>query len=76
MNIGMGNPFKKPKTPEMPKLPPPPKPLDPRTQSVDLEAEGESGSSNFEADLKRRRKKAQTSFAGETGGYGGNTNLG
>ena len=76
MNIGMGNPFKKPKAPEMPKLPPPPKPLDPRTKSVDLEAEGESGSSNFEADLKRRRKKAQTSFAGETGGYGGNTNLG
>lgn len=76
MNIRMGNPFKQPKMPPMPKMPKPPKPVEPRAQMVDLQAEGAGGASNFEADLKRRRKKSQTSFAGETGGYGGSTKLG
>ena len=53
-----------------------PDPVAPQAQMVDLQAEGESGASNFEAELKKRRKAAQTSFAGETGGYGGNTNQG
>jgi hypothetical protein len=70
----MGNPFKKPKAPEMPKLPPPPPKTPARAEMVDLEESGSA--SNFEADLRKRRKKSQTSFAGETGGYGGNTNLG
>jgi len=75
MNICMGNPFKKPKAPQMPKITPP-KPIPPRAEMVDLQAETASGASNFEAELKRRRKKSQTSFAGETGGYGGSTKLG
>ena len=44
---------------------------------VDLRDESESGgASNFEKELKKKRKQAQTSFAGETGGYGGGTKLG
>ena len=53
-----------------------PDPVAPQPQMVDLQAEGEGGASNFEAELKKKRKAAQTQFAGETGGYGGNTNLG
>jgi len=34
------------------------------------------GISNFESDLRSKRKKTRTSFAGDTGGYGGNTKLG
>ena len=34
------------------------------------------GISNFESELRAKRKKTRTSFAGDTGGYGGNTNLG
>ena len=75
MNIPMGNPFKKPKAPKMPEIKPP-KPVAPQAQMVDLQADTESGASNFEAELKKRRKKAQTSYAGETGGYGGSTKLG
>ena len=63
----MGNPFSKPKAP---------KPVAPQAQMVDLQAESESGASNFEAELKKRRKQTQTKMAGETGGYGGNTQLG
>jgi hypothetical protein len=37
---------------------------------------GELGGSNFESELKKKRKKTRTSFAGDTGGYGGNTKLG
>jgi len=59
-----------------PKTPKPPKPAAPQAQMVDLQAKDEDEASNFEAELKKRRKAAQTSFAGETGGYGGNTNLG
>jgi len=71
----MGNPFKKPKAPAPLPAPKPPKPIPAQAQLVDLASEG-GGTSNFEAELKKRRKKSQTSFAGETGGYGGNTNLG
>ena len=53
-----------------------PDPIAPQAQLVDLQAEGEGGASNFEAELKKKRKQEQTQFAGETGGYGGNTNLG
>ena len=56
-----------------------PDPVAPQAQLVDLQAEGEGGASNFEAELKKRRKQAQTTFAGETGGiqgYGGSTKLG
>ena len=59
-----------------PKAPKPPAPGAPQAQLVDLQAEGEGGASNFEAELKKKRKQAQTTLAGETGGYGGNTNLG
>ena len=65
MNIPMGAP--KVKKPD---------PVAPQAQMVDLQAEGEGGASNFEAELKKKRKAAQTSFAGETGGYGGGTKLG
>ena len=66
MNIFMGAP--KVKKPD---------PVAPQAQMVDLQAEGEkSGVSNFEAELKKRRKQSQTKMAGETGGYGGNTQLG
>ena len=67
MNIPMGAP--KVKKPD---------PVAPQAQMIDLQTEGatEGGASNFEAELKKKRKQAQTSFAGETGGYGGNTNLG
>lgn len=65
MNIGMGAP--KVKKPD---------PIAPQAQMVDLQAESESGASNFEAELKKKRKQSQTSFAGETGGYGGGTKLG
>ena len=65
MNIGMGAP--KVKKPD---------PVAPQAQMVDLQAEGESGASNFEAELKKKRKQSQTAFAGETGGYGGGTKLG
>lgn len=53
-----------------------PKPVAPQAQMVDLATDTEGGASNFEKELKKKRKQAQTSFAGETGGYGGNTNLG
>jgi hypothetical protein len=53
-----------------------PKPAAPQAQLVDLGAETSEGSSNFEAELKKRQKQAKTSFAGETGGYGGKTTLG
>ena len=53
-----------------------PKPVAPKAELIDLDADSASGASNFEAELKRLRKKAQTKFAGETGGYAGNTNLG
>ena len=57
-----------------------PKPAAPQAQLVDLATDTEGGASNFERELKKKRKQAQTSFAGETGGYqsgyGGNTNLG
>jgi len=53
-----------------------PDPVAPQAQMVDLQAEGEKGASNFEAELKKRRKQSQTKQAGETGGYGGNTTLG
>ena len=53
-----------------------PKPVAPQAQMVDLQAQDEGGASNFEAELKRLRKKSQTVKAGETGGYGGNTTLG
>ena len=65
MNIGMGSPKVKK-----------PAPVAPQAQMVDLQAEGEGGASNFEAELKKKRKQARTSFAGETGGYGGGTKLG
>ena len=75
MNICMGNPFKKPDTSKMPKVERP-KPIPPRAEMIDLQAEGSSGASNFESELRKRRKRSQTSFAGETGGYGGSTKLG
>ena len=53
-----------------------PDPVAPQAQLIDLDATSETGASNFEAELKRLRKKSQTVKAGETGGYGGNTNLG
>ena len=65
MNIGMGAP--KVKKPD---------PIAPQAQMVDLQAEGESGASNFEAELKKKRKQSQTTMAGETGGYGRGTKLG
>ena len=65
MNIPMGAP--KVKKPD---------PVAPQAQMVDLQSEGEGGASNFEAELKKKRKRSQTSFAGETGGYGGGTKLG
>lgn len=65
MNIGMGAP--KVKKPD---------PIAPQAQMVDLQAEGEGGASNFEAELKKKRKQSQTTMAGETGGYGGGTKLG
>ena len=53
-----------------------PKPAAPQAQLVDLGTETAEGSSNFEAELKKRQKQAKTAFAGETGGYGGKTTLG
>ena len=53
-----------------------PDPVAPQAQLVDLQTDSEGGASNFEKELKKKRKRAQTSFAGETGGYGGNTTLG
>ena len=53
-----------------------PDPVAPQAQLVDLATDTEGGASNFEKELKKKRKQAQTQFAGETGGYGGNTNLG
>jgi hypothetical protein len=53
-----------------------PAPAPAQAQLVDLQAETSEGASNFEAELKKRRKQSQTSFAGESGGYGGNTQLG
>lgn len=53
-----------------------PDPVAPQAQLVDLQADSEGGASNFEKELKKKRKASQTQFAGETGGYGGNTNLG
>ena len=53
-----------------------PDPIPSPAQLVDLQAQDEGGASNFEAELKRLRKKSQTVKAGETGGYAGNTNLG
>lgn len=65
-------------TPIMGSKPKKPDPVAPQAQLVDLQAEGatEGGASNFEKELKKKRKASQTQFAGETGGYGGNTNLG
>lgn len=37
---------------------------------------GGSSGSNFESELRAKRKKTRTSFAGDTGGYGGSTRLG
>ena len=59
-----------------PKKPKPPEPVAPKPELIDLNAEDASGASNFEAEIRKKRKKAQTQFAGETGGYGGNTKLG
>lgn len=61
---GMGSP----KTPK----PPPPAPAPAQL----VEADEGTGSSNFEEELRRLRKKSSTVKAGETGGYGGNTMLG
>ena len=52
-----------------------PDPVAPQAQLVDLDTE-KSGASNFEQELKKRQKQKRTQFAGETGGYGGNTQLG
>jgi len=54
----------------------PPPPVAAQAKLVDLGSGEDGGASNFEAELKKRRKQAQTSYAGETGGYGGSTNLG
>ena len=53
-----------------------PKPVAPQAQLVDLQTDAEGGASNFEKELKKKKAQSQTQFAGETGGYGGNTNLG
>jgi len=50
-----------------------PKPVPARAELVDL---NDSGRSNFEEELKRRQKQKKTTLAGETGGYGGTTQLG
>ena len=63
-------------TPIMGSKPKKPDPVAPQAQLVDLQTDSEGGASNFEKELKKKRAKAQTQFAGETGGYGGNTNLG
>ena len=63
-------------TPIMGSKPKKPDPVAPQAQLVDLQTDTEGGASNFEKELKKKRKQAQTQFAGETGGYGGNTNLG
>ena len=52
-----------------------PKPVPARAELVDLDTE-QGGRSNFEEELKKRQKRKQTVMAGETGGYGGNTQLG
>lgn len=52
-----------------------PAPVPPRAELVDLASE-QGGRSNFEEELKKRQKRKQTTIAGETGGYGGNTQLG
>lgn len=58
-----------------------PKPAPAPAQLVDLGQET-SGRSNFEQELKRLKKKKQSVYGGETGGYqgsggyGGSTNLG
>ena len=53
-----------------------PKPAPPRAELVELDTNAEGGRSNFEEELKKRQKRKQTTIAGETGGYGGNTQLG
>lgn len=54
-----------------------PAPVPARAELVDLSSEaGQGGRSNFEEELKKRQKRKQTTLAGETGGYGGNTQLG
>lgn len=53
-----------------------PKPAPPRAELVELDTTAEGGRSNFEEELKKRQKRKQTVMAGETGGYGGNTQLG
>ena len=63
-------------TPIMGSKPKAPKPAAPQAQMIDLQTDTEVGASNFEKELKKKRKASQTQFAGETGGYGGNTNLG
>ena len=63
-------------TPIMGSKPKKPDPVAPQAQLVDLQTDTEGGASNFEKELKKKRKQAQTSFAGETGGYGGSTRLG
>jgi hypothetical protein len=52
-----------------------PAPIPARAELVDLDTE-KGGRSNFEEELKKRQKRKQTTLAGETGGYGGNTQLG
>lgn len=52
-----------------------PAPVPARAELVDLDTE-KGGRSNFEEELKKRQKRKQTTLAGETGGYGGNTQLG
>lgn len=52
-----------------------PAPVPARAELVDLDTE-KGGRSNFEEELKKRQKRKQTTMAGETGGYGGNTQLG
>ena len=53
-----------------------PKPIPPRAELVELDTGTEGGRSNFEEELKKRQKRKQTTLAGETGGYGGSTQLG
>ena len=53
-----------------------PAPVAPQAQLVDLATDTEGGASNFEKELRKKQAQAQTQFAGETGGYGGNTKTG
>ena len=66
--------FMSPKAPKMPPPPKPPKPIPPKAELVTTSEE--TGTSNFEEELRKRQKRKQTVMAGETGGYGGRTQLG